>query len=49
MAEGKSNKEIAKELYLSVRAIENTRRRICRKLKISGRGSLEKGDVPLHV
>lgn len=42
VAEGKTNRKIAGELYLSVRTIENTRARICKKLKLKGRGSLKK-------
>lgn len=42
VAEDKTNREIAEELYLSVRTIENTRARICKKLDLKGRGSLKK-------
>jgi DNA-binding NarL/FixJ family response regulator len=41
VAKGKTNKEIANELFLSVRTVENTRARICRKLGLNGRGSLK--------
>ncbi|NBC02319.1 MAG: hypothetical protein GVY20_01300 [Bacteroidetes bacterium] len=42
VAEGKTNREIADEFCLSVRTIENTRARICKKLDLKGRGSLKK-------
>lgn len=41
-AEGKTNRQIAEELYLSVRTVENTRARICKKLNLKGRGALKK-------
>lgn len=40
VAEGKTNRQIAKELYLSRRTVENTRARICDKLELEGRGGL---------
>lgn len=39
---GDSNKEIAKELHLSVRTIQKHRDNICNKLKIRGRHGLIK-------
>ena len=40
IAEGKTNRQIADELCLSIQTVENTRARICRKLKLKGRRSL---------
>ncbi len=40
LASGKSNKEIAAELAMNHRTIENHRSNICRKLKIEGASSL---------
>lgn len=42
VTEGKTNQQIADELYLSVRTVENTRARICKKLNLKGRGALKK-------
>lgn len=39
---GYTNKEIAEELYLSVRSIQTHRNNICRKLNIKGRLGLMK-------
>jgi len=42
MAEGKSNRQIASELFISLKTVENHITNIGRKLKIKGRGSLRK-------
>lgn len=42
IAEGKSNKEIAQELFNSIKTIENHRSSICKKLSLSGSHSLHK-------
>ncbi|NGP90081.1 response regulator transcription factor [Fodinibius halophilus] len=42
IARGYSTSRIADELNLSVRTIENHRYRICKKLKLKGRGALNK-------
>ncbi|PKL83247.1 MAG: DNA-binding response regulator [Ignavibacteriae bacterium HGW-Ignavibacteriae-3] len=42
IAESKSTKEIAEELYLSPKTVENYRYKICEKLKLSGSYSLLK-------
>ena len=42
MAESKTNKEIAEELFISVRTAENHRANMCGKLNISGNHSLFK-------
>lgn len=42
IAEGKSNKEIAQELFNSIKTIENHRSSICKKLDLSGSHSLYK-------
>ena len=41
ITEGKSNKTIATELYISIRTVENTRYRICKKLGLKGKGALK--------
>lgn len=41
-AEGKTSRQIAEELFVSVRTVENTRLRICKKLNLTGRGALKK-------
>ena len=41
VAEGKTNREIADEEWLSIRTIENTRARICKKLNLKGKGALK--------
>lgn len=40
--EGKTTSEIANNLHLSVRTIENHRYRICKKLNLRGRGALKR-------
>jgi len=40
VVKGKTNREIADEEWLSVRTIENTRYRICKKLNLEGNGAL---------
>ncbi len=42
MAESKTNKEIAEELFISVRTAENHRANMCNKLNLSGNHSLFK-------
>ncbi|SHF43515.1 regulatory protein, luxR family [Fodinibius roseus] len=40
--EDKTTSEIANDLHLSVRTIENHRYRICKKLNLRGRGALKR-------
>ena len=40
VAEGKTNKDISEELFLSHRTVENHRAKICRKLGVSGANGL---------
>ncbi len=40
VAEGKTNKDISEELFLSPRTVENHRAKICRKLGVSGANGL---------
>jgi DNA-binding NarL/FixJ family response regulator len=42
IADGKSNKELANELFNSIKTIENHRSNICKKLNLSGSHSLYK-------
>lgn len=41
VGEGKTNAEIADELFLSIRTVENHRYHICKKLDLKGRGALD--------
>lgn len=40
VAESKSNKQIAAELFISIRTVENHRSNICRKLDLEGKNAL---------
>lgn len=40
VAESKSNKQIADELFISIRTVENHRSNICRKLNLEGKNAL---------
>jgi len=42
IGQGKTSKEIAKELFISYKTVENHRSRICEKLDIHGSHSLMK-------
>lgn len=42
IAEGKTTRQIAEELFLSTRTVENHRANICKTINVSGRGALEK-------
>lgn len=42
VAQGKTIAEIAEQLHLSVRTVENHRYHICKKLGLKGKGALKK-------